>query len=306
MRGPAAIILLTLFLLAACSEAQVANNTMADEQLAMNDMPTDTNMSMDTNMVLPPENVAQADGNLTNGNQTDGNASSGDDTPYCDVVRQYLPAATCARYREQLARLEGGVRAFRAPDRMEVGQSREVRLAIGRPEDRAEVAQAAGGSTDDPSTRIGTTRIGRIMRATLHGTSFDITPVGNPERILGATSEEVWMWRVTPRDRGQQVLTAELEVLAESGGSGRERLAIYRNNATITVDVSAAQRDTERHQKRMTALQRLKELLTSTEGVLGALAAVLAVIGVIVWRVRRIGKNPAERDGDADGEAPPP
>ncbi|HMG47252.1 MAG TPA: hypothetical protein VK614_07310 [Allosphingosinicella sp.] len=223
------------------------------------------------------------------------------DNAYCDVVRRYVTAAECARFREQLARLESGVTAFRTPRQMLVGQPSEVRLAIGAPEQAEEVAATAGGSTTDGRTKMGTTRIGRIMRARLEGSDFDIVAVGDAERDLGATSEEVWIWRVTPRDRGQHQLTAVLEVLAERGESGRERLAIYRGNATIEVDVTAAQKGAQRHQERMTALQRLKELLTSTEGVLAALAAVLAAIGLVVWRVRRIGKDPAQRDDDRGG-----
>jgi hypothetical protein len=207
-----------------------------------------------------------------------------------------VTAAECARYQEQQAQLERGVSAFRAPPRMLVGVASEVRLAIGRPEDAAEVAATAGGSTDDRRTKMGTTRIGRIMRATLQGTGFDIVAVGEAERDLGGTSEEVWIWRVTPRDQGEHQLTAVLEVLAERGDSARERLAIYRSNATIAVDVTAAQKSAAVHQSRLTTLGRAKELLLSTEGVLGALAAVLAALGLVVWRVRRIGKKPGDSD----------
>lgn len=283
MRGANIFILLACFLLAACGGGAAVNNTSAlDENVIANEHDIGTT-------VVPTVSL---------GNEADNTA---DGLEYCDVVRAELPVGQCARYRAQRDRLESGVRAFHAPSEMVAGQTYEVRLAIGALANREEVVATAGGSAGDPGTNVKETRVGRFMRARLIGTSFDIAPLGEAERDLGGTSEEVWVWSVKPRQQGPNQLTAELEVLAVGAEGRRERLAIYRNNATVQVNVSAAQRREERHKARMTTLSRAKELLTSTEGVLGALAAVLAAIALVVWRVKRIGKDPGQSGPGGSG-----
>ncbi len=257
-----------------------------------------TSASVDNAMIDGAVDAASnAVGNAETGAENTGSTESGD--TWCVATRATMSAAECHALAQQRDSLEQGVAAFNPPRSMMRGEATRVMLAIGAEADRAETVHAAGGAPS--GVQVASVRIGRYMSASLSGSAFTITPIGEPKRDLGMSSSEQWEWDVTPTREGDQTLQVRVESFAQDAQGRATRLKLYQS-PPISVSVTITDR-----QKRSEAIGDLKGDLDDTTGLFEslrgwflALAGVIVAASLVVWRMRGFGKKP-----DDDKKGPP-
>jgi hypothetical protein len=182
---------------------------------------------------------------------------------------------------------------------MSVGKPVDVAFAIAPAAKRDDALAAIGA--EEGEARIVTTRIGRFMSATLEGAAFDIEPLGAAERDLGASDEEQWSWKVTPKLPGPQQLRLKVAAFADDGKGGRTRISLDSRAYAINVKVTVLGR-IEGATKFVTDTVPFLKALDSW---FGALAGMLGAAGLAWLAFRRFGKGKADAE-PAEPPAPKP
>ncbi|MEO1046045.1 MAG: hypothetical protein AAFX04_11450 [Pseudomonadota bacterium] len=214
---------------------------------------------------------------------------------YCDVVRRRTTREQCEQYREEKAALANGVAAFDPPRNMVKGQPTDVRLAIG-PEDQrdAVIGQALG----DADTAVAPIAIGAKVRIRLIGNAFAIDPTEPIEKAMGGASFGVWSWQVTPQREGEHPLSAQIDILSETGTV----LERYPSNLVkVTITISEEEQRRRKRERTVEDLDWYTQLFKLLEDFWWAVVAfIVAVIGGI-WQIRRATSGETPEPGD-EGE----
>lgn len=239
-----------------------------------------------------PDNAIENASNAADNSSSPGNETSPDAMIRCAAFRANMTQARCDDLVQQQRELEAGVAAFNPERAMTLDKPVRLTLTIGAQADAAEVVRAAGGTPGQAST-VGI-RIGRYMTATLTGSAFNIVPVGDPQRDLGASSAETWQWDVTPLSRGPQTLQAQIETFAESEGQ-RTRISLFRSDpVAVDVTVTGEQARADAINQANRELETSKPLLDNLAIWLGSLAALILAAGVVWWRIRNFSRKPKD------------
>jgi hypothetical protein len=247
------------------------------------------------------ENASNAIDNAANAadnSSSPGNQTGPDAMIRCAAFRANMTQARCDDLVQQQRELEAGVAAFNPQRAMTLNKPVRLTLTIGAQAEAADVVRTAGGTPGQAAT-VGI-RIGRYMTATLTGSAFQIVPVGNPQRDLGASSAETWQWDVTPLSRGPQTLQAQIETFAESQGE-RTRVSLFRSDpVSIDVAVTGEQARADAINQASRELETTKPLLDNLAIWLGSLAAVVLAAGIVWWRIRNFGRRPKDDDPEPE------
>ncbi|MEO1643266.1 MAG: hypothetical protein AAFR74_08015 [Pseudomonadota bacterium] len=119
--------------------------------------------------------------------------------------------------------------AHETPERARFGRAFDVTLAIdGTGDDSATEALPGRGRIVEGEGFVGVN-----ARATLSGAAFDIEATTPGTQTVSPITENVWRWRVTPRETGAQQLTLELFAL-----DGERALPVRTFKDEIIVEVS--------------------------------------------------------------------
>ena len=119
--------------------------------------------------------------------------------------------------------------AHETPERARFGRPFDVTLAIDATgDDSATDALPGSGNVVE-----GEGLVGVKARATLSGASFDIEETTPLTQKISPVTENVWRWRVTPREAGNQQLILELFAL-----DGDEAMPVRTFRDEIVVEVS--------------------------------------------------------------------
>ena len=119
--------------------------------------------------------------------------------------------------------------AHETPERAKFGRPFDVTLAIdGTGGDNAREALPGRGNIVE-----GEGFVGVKAQATLSGAAFDIEATTPDAQTVSPLTQNVWRWRVTPRETGSQQLTLELFAL-----DGDEALPVRTFRDEIVVEVS--------------------------------------------------------------------
>lgn len=119
--------------------------------------------------------------------------------------------------------------AHETPERAKFGRPFDVTLAIdGTGGDNAREALPGRGNIVE-----GEGFVGVKAQATLSGAAFDIEATTPEAQTVSPLTQNVWRWRVTPRETGSQQLTLELFAL-----DGNEALPVRTFRDEIVVEVS--------------------------------------------------------------------
>lgn len=184
---------------------------------------------------------AQSPGQGMTDVREDRSSAGGASAPMTQPIIVFPPPET--------ANLDGDVEIATAPSspssvldglkRVPVAHETPERARFGRPFD---VTLAVDGTGDDSATDAlpgrgniveGEGFVGAKARATLSGASFDIEATTPVTQKISPLTENVWRWRVTPREAGNQQLILELFAL-----EGDQALPVRTFRDEIEVEVS--------------------------------------------------------------------
>lgn len=119
--------------------------------------------------------------------------------------------------------------AHETPRKAKFGRPFEVTVAVDATGDDSAADALPGRGTIVESTA----QISASVQATVSGEMFDIEPITPTIQRISPLTENVWRWKVTPQETGQQSLVIELFALA-----GDEALPIQTFRDQIDVEVS--------------------------------------------------------------------
>jgi hypothetical protein len=119
--------------------------------------------------------------------------------------------------------------AHETPRKAKFGRPFEVTVAVDATGDDTAADALPGRGT----IVEGTAQISASVQATVSGEMFDIEPITPTVQRISPLTENVWRWKVTPQQTGQQSLVIELFALA-----GDEALPIQTFRDQIDVEVS--------------------------------------------------------------------
>ncbi|MEO0884027.1 MAG: hypothetical protein AAFY34_15035 [Pseudomonadota bacterium] len=189
----------------------------------------------------PPEPIAE-DAAPPAPNKTTSRSYSAAPEPNFDTVEDIAEAAGII-----LSETDENCLAANTADEPVSEQLRTVRVAYEVPEEATfgkpfDVTFALNGSgTGDPAATLpnqeriieNTADIGDRARASLLGSAFQIESQSPEVQIISTSLNNVWRWRVTPREAGEHALFIELYAI-ENG----EALPVRTLNDIVTVNVS--------------------------------------------------------------------
>ncbi|RJQ77969.1 MAG: prepilin-type N-terminal cleavage/methylation domain-containing protein [Desulfobacteraceae bacterium] len=135
----------------------------------------------------------------------------------------------------ELAKLEWQQMVYTAPDRMEIGSTATVNVALGGNMTFAELALLLEKAGKAEGQRV---QVADQMEARLTGSGLDIvanTPEIQPISTIQATS---WQWQVKAKDLGKQKLFLSLNALLSVGGQSTKK-SIRTFQREISVEVTS-------------------------------------------------------------------
>ena len=124
--------------------------------------------------------------------------------------------------------------AYETPKTASYGKPFEVTFAL---DARAGAQTATGGLPGVGEIVEGQARVSERVKASLVGTAFEIELQSPEVQLLGADTENRWLWLVTPKAEGDQPLYVELFALV-----GEDAKPVRTFNGTVTVEVTQFQR----------------------------------------------------------------
>lgn len=119
--------------------------------------------------------------------------------------------------------------AYAAPQSAQFARPFDVSIAIDATGDDTAADALPSGSEITEDTALVTER----LRASISGSAFNIEALSPEIQRLSSTTENVWRWRVTPREAGEQELAVEL-----FGFDGEDALPIRTYRDTVAVEVT--------------------------------------------------------------------
>lgn len=132
--------------------------------------------------------------------------------------------------RDQLHR---GAVAFNVPERLARGATAEIEFLVS-PEQTAETLKE---SITQPGVRRGrAVEVSDYMKADLASPSFDITRIGDAEKLVVAGRKTRWAWDITPKQTGVLKLHLTLTAIVTSGNEDRP-LEIETFNESVSIHV---------------------------------------------------------------------
>jgi hypothetical protein len=135
-----------------------------------------------------------------------------------------------ALLRQAVAALPEGQMLFNPPERMEQGEKYRVELRVipVGPEDDANVVQATleSGLRGQGAPQVEPVRVGTIMKASLTGDGFQITPLNEEEQFVTGDTYTEWAWDATALQAGERQLNLRVTVRVSVPGYG-ERARDY-------------------------------------------------------------------------------
>ena len=124
--------------------------------------------------------------------------------------------------------------AYETPATASYGKPFEVTFAL---DARAGAETATGGLPGTGQIVEGQAKVSERVKASLVGTAFEIELQSPEVQLLGADTENRWLWLVTPKEEGDQSLYVELFALV-----GDDAKPVRTFNETVTVEVTQFQR----------------------------------------------------------------
>ncbi len=119
--------------------------------------------------------------------------------------------------------------AYAAPQSAQFARPFDVSIAIDGTGDDSAADALPSGSEITEDTALVTERV----RASISGSAFNIEALSPEIQKLSPMTENVWRWRVTPREAGEQELAVEL-----FGFDGEDALPIRTYRDTVSVEVT--------------------------------------------------------------------
>ena len=115
-------------------------------------------------------------------------------------------------------------------------------------------------------------QIDPVLIAELKGVNFDIVSDGYPEKSVTSSLPVAWIWNVTPKSGGKQILVLVISVPLLIDQTGNSPSAQLLKNLPIEIEMEAAATS-------ITLSSRIREQLV--ENVTAIVVAVLSLIGVL-------------------------
>ncbi len=272
----------------------------ATENAMAENVATDVGNAMTSDNTMA--NAANASGSTENGlGNLHGNMTMRSLTRInCPLLKRLATQEECDSVTAQAANLEAGVGAFKGPSAMTVNVPSDVEFAVGAKAEAEEAAASVGGTVK--TTLQVPTKIGRYMTATLSGPGFKIAPQGTPERDLGADTNQLWIWQVTPERAGQ--LSLVLTVSVEAADDAGKRTPIKIANKTVTIDVGVTKADKRRDQisGATKTIEAVTPALDATTKLFYAIAALIGSIAAIYLAIRYFGRKKPDDAADKSGK----
>ena len=217
--------------------------------------------------------------------------AAGSPLSYCPALERNAPADQCEAFTNLVNNAALGVASLGAAKTMRMGQAYPVRLIVGK-KDKQEQIEAVAGSAGAVTT--GELKLAPWICGSLQAPEFDIRGDERQCKRRGASSQVSFEWTVVPKIARKLTLSAKAESLAGKDGEMLDQV----DSEVITVDVDASNKV-----KVNSFMADLTEALGGLRNLLLALLAVIGVIGTIIWRVRKIWKNPDADPNASNGAA---
>jgi hypothetical protein len=263
-----------LLVVGGCSKAADTTNVSA-----MDNMATDTVAPDNTSNAM--ENAANASGNAMENGTSNMTVRSG--PAFCPILKRTASAADCAAITEQASNMEAGIGAFEAPAAMVLNQPAAVKFAVGAADAAEETAARVGGSI--ANTVQVKTKLGRFMTARLSGGGFKIVADGTPERDLGASGEELWLWQVTPERKGKLELLLTVSVEAADAAGQRTRIKLATKSVPVEVSVTPADAIREKAEQSARDADLAAKVSKSWAGFFTNLALAITALGALIGAI---------------------
>lgn len=117
-----------------------------------------------------------------------------------------------------------GTAGIVAPNTAMVGTSNEVALVVSAAKAVEELRRALESVAEPDQVRaVEAVRLRKVMRATLRGQGFEITPLGSEEQTGVLDADTQWKWQVRPLRAGTLRLTVILTAVIRDDGVDRGR-----------------------------------------------------------------------------------
>lgn len=123
--------------------------------------------------------------------------------------------------------------AYETPTLASYGKPFDVTFSL----DATGAETATGGLPRVGAIVEGQARVSDRVKASLVGAAFDIELVSPQLQLLGADAPNVWRWRVTPKEAGDQRLYVELFAMV-----GEDARPVRTFNGTVMVEVTRFQK----------------------------------------------------------------
>lgn len=129
--------------------------------------------------------------------------------------------------------LQPGRIAFVVPANMKMNETKVVELRIAKKLDQ----DIAHGLAAMGHVAIEEIKVGPLMAATLHGSTFQITPLTKEEQAIADDSFTVWNWEIRPLDWGKQTLYLNVcaRLLLQNAKEERRCSSVYQRDISIEV-----------------------------------------------------------------------
>lgn len=214
--------------------------------------------------------------------------AAGSPVSYCPALERNAPVDQCANFTNLVNNAALGVAALGAAETMRMGQAYPVRLIVGKQARQQQIEDVAGSAG---AVTSGELKLAPWICGTLQAPEFEVTGDLRQCKERGASSQVSFEWTVVPRIARKLTLSAKAESRAGKDGEMLDQV----DSKVITVNVDASGKT-----KVNNFMADLTETLGGLRNLLLALLGVIGVIGTIIWRVRKIRRNP-----DADPVAAP-
>ena len=132
------------------------------------------------------------------------------------------------------AQLHRGAVAFNVPERLGRGETAQIEFLVA-PKQTAD--QLKNRITQPGARRGRAVQVSNYMRAELTGSSFDITRIGDAEKLVLAGRKTRWAWDITPRRTGVLKLHLTLTAIVTTSQDKERPLEIDTFDEDIIIDV---------------------------------------------------------------------
>jgi hypothetical protein len=183
----------------------------------------------------------------------------------------------------------GGLDSFRVavPQTVTVVITRDSLLAAAVPPSGSMVSRIPAGGTVTDRTMLGDVAKVCLVADTamfrIEGEESEAP--GNDGRCAARSvvkgNPAPWIFRVTPRESGDQQLQVRITALLE----GRNEIPVYAHGYRVTVRVARGFTFWER------LITKLKSLITDTTSLVEAIAALVVALGALYLAIRRFGEK---------------